>query len=492
MVYMAFRVPFTRAWPTYTALTPLLRLALPFGLSLAVLQVLLNLDLWSLKSLWTGGGEVFRKVCTENRLNLISDTTDFRSEISSGLWGGMEYNKKLFEYYQTAAFALFNVCAILLVLNVALLVVFEIRDLYVSAKEVPFGNPLQKYGLSSVRRVYPDLDEESLKVLLNETWYRPFAYEPFTVFKEHHYRGRYVNVDVNGYRLTKNQGPWPPSPSKFNIFLFGGSTTFGYGLPDRQTIASYLQDILPSKRNRDVRIYNFGRGMYFSVQERVLLEKLLSAGFVPRLAIFIDGLNDFYLYDGQPKYTSALEKYIESGTARCELPIQLPMMRLAGFLRYQINKTFVRRLSDAAVSEDDLEKEILDFDERIYNNRSRISNVVNRYLENRKIIEAVTQAYGVQSVFVWQPVPTYKYDLRYHPFARRFGRHCYSRYGYQYMAELIKEKPLGRNFLWCADLQENAKEPLYVDELHYTAKMCEMFATAIANRCRSTYNGYPF
>src|SRR5712692_403554 len=106
------------------------------------------------------------------------------------------------------------------------------------------------------------------------------------------YAGRYVNVTESGFRLTKNQGPWLPDRTKYlTIFLFGGSTAFGYGLPDGETVASYLQEFFSSCcPSRPARIYNFARGGYFSSQERVLLEKLIVAGFIPDMAVFIDGL----------------------------------------------------------------------------------------------------------------------------------------------------------------------------------------------------------
>ena len=70
---------------------------------------------------------------------------------------------------------------------------------------------------------------------------------------------KYINVDENGFRMTKNQGPWLPSPKYFNVFLFGGSTTFGYGIPDHQTIASYLQEFLSIvPLGKEARVYNFG------------------------------------------------------------------------------------------------------------------------------------------------------------------------------------------------------------------------------------------
>ena len=44
---------------------------------------------------------------------------------------------------------------------------------------------------------------------------------------------------------------------------------------------------------REPRVYNFGRGSYYSSQERILFEQLAVAGHVPDLAVFIDGGSDF-------------------------------------------------------------------------------------------------------------------------------------------------------------------------------------------------------
>jgi hypothetical protein len=76
--------------------------------------------------------------------------------------------------------------------------------------------------------------------------------------------------------------------------------------------------------------------------------------------------------------------------------------------------------------------------------------------------------------------PTYKYDLRLHPFAADgFGELGRIRYGYPLMAQKVKEGAAGANFLWCADLQEGAKEGLYVDWVHYSAKFCRDVAAAV-------------
>ncbi len=118
-------------------------------------------------------------------------------------------------------------------------------------------------------------------------------YEWPTQFKEAPFHGRYVNVDPSGFRASTPQGPWPPDPANFNIFLFGGSTTFGYGLSDDETLSSAIQHLLSRTSARPVFAYNFGRGSYFSTQELMLYYRLLASGSVPQVVVFVDGLNDF-------------------------------------------------------------------------------------------------------------------------------------------------------------------------------------------------------
>jgi O-antigen/teichoic acid export membrane protein len=54
LVYLVSKSPPTVSWPVWTLMRPMVQLALPMGLFLVVSQVLVNLDLWSLQSLWTG------------------------------------------------------------------------------------------------------------------------------------------------------------------------------------------------------------------------------------------------------------------------------------------------------------------------------------------------------------------------------------------------------------------------------------------------------
>ena len=364
----------------------------------------------------------------------------------------------LVKAYKLAAHLLFGLLLVFVLVNG----VFYFFTRFQGTKNEAVDMNAIKRALTNpfLNQLYPDLNRDELMVLLKETWGRPYAYEAFTQFKERKFRGKYVNVDRAGFRVSKNQGVWPPAPNNYNVFLFGGSTTFGYGVPDHQTIASYLQEKLREKSTKDVCVYNFGRGFYFPFQEKLLFEKLLISGHIPDMAIFIDGINNptnnisrgtfFTPRFGRtlgkpPHFLSKLQDKTRS------VFNALPVIKFILFSRFGKESEAVGK------------------------------GVFNPYLLNKQFIEAVSAVYKVTPVFVWQPTHSYHYDLNYYFMPEnRASSHNPKRHEYEIMAELIKKEKFGDNFLWCADIQENIQEPLYVDICHYSPKMSKMFAETIA------------
>jgi hypothetical protein len=335
-------------------------------------------------------------------------------------------------------------------------------------------DPVSKvYGWEEMRKIYPDLDGDQMMRLLAETWSRPFVYESYTHFREVPFKGAFINVDTNGFRRSRNQGPWPPDPHRYNVFLFGGSTAFGYGVPDHQTIASFLQGALAQSLQTDVRVYNFARGSYHCAQERILFEQLLLAGFVPRLALWIDGLNEFYFADGLPQFSDVFDQVLNGEWVqrhRFDLLRRLPLLALIEDCR---RATPDVRASRAGLEADHTAEEI----------RGLADAVCQRYLKNKQLTQRIAAAAGVEACFVWQPVPTYRYDLKHHLFqGPNLRHHWLSRHGYARMAEILKSQTADTNLLWCADLQEGLSEALYLDSIHYTARMSELLARQIADQ----------
>ena len=391
-------------------------------------------------------------------------------------------------YSGVALFAA-NLLVVLLLVNVVLYVVLPHAPAAGgAARHVEPGTAAYDEAVRSMVRqpsvrdkapFFPRLTPEDLAALALETWVlRGYRYEPWTQFREGPYRGRFVNVDERGVRSGPAGAPWPPDGRVVNVFVFGGSTIFGYGLPDDQTVPHHLERYLARRTaGHTVRVYNFAAGYFFSTQERILFERLVGSGARPALAVFIDGLNDFYNASGEPEFTprlealwSGLERSPDRGLA--DVVRELPMARAAGLLRDRLRPARdggtapVRRLPPAPPPPEPADVVV--------------ERVIVRFQENRRMIEAVAAAYGIPIVIAWQPVPTYGYDLRHHAFAPRdFGPHERSRLGYPKVAALYRSGAFGPHVVWCADIQERLHEALYIDSVHYTPRMARRVARCV-------------
>ena len=375
---------------------------------------------------------------------------------------------KFFNIYTKTSIIILNTFIALFVINI--ISFFVLKSLEKKRFEDGGNEITIKYGQRDFDKVYPNYTIQDINALLNESWERPFLYEPFVQFTERPIRGRYVNVSTAGFRYSKAQGPWPPEPANCNVFIFGGSTCFGYGVPDNETIASHLQVFLQKNLGQKIKVYNFGRGHYFSTQEIFLYQKLLLNNNIPNLSIFIDGLNDFAYTTDSPVFTDKFAAAANTASPPAAMIPKLPLVKLFNHIIKGYNKP--GNGWDPA--------ELHKYEqEAIYNDPEQIDGVINRYIRNKKFIEKLSEANKTKSVFVWQPVPMYHYPLEHHLFFNPSIIRHYARYGYPQMAATLDKKNLGNNFLWCADMHTTLKEPLYVDSCHYSAKMSKLFAHRI-------------
>jgi len=362
--------------------------------------------------------------------------------------------------WSSAALVVFNVLVILLILNgISWL---WLRRFDEPQRELPSGAVERRSG-APLKPVFPELTEAEITQLVDETWSRTHAYEPLTGHTERPFRGRFVNVDEHGYRWGRRQAVWPPPPA--SVFVFGGSTTFGMGVPDASTIPAQLEEMLQEALGREVHVYNFGRGYYYSSQERALFGALLESNIVPAIAVFIDGLNEFIL--AEPSYSQRLRLLVDEPQRPRSAVTRMPLVSvLQGFL----TDWRIRDLPD-----DTVQRPAADLS---------TDRVLERYLLSKRMIKGMASQFGVQVLFVWQPVPTYRYDLRNHLYATRSNWLQNSgprtRDGYAAFAARLAGEAPDTTFLWLADLQEGLAEPLYVDQVHYTVAMSRRIAAEIA------------
>ena len=362
-------------------------------------------------------------------------------------------------WYVRAAVILLDGVLLFLLLNLIL------YPIMLAQRPRAVWTPIDRWGSATVLKAYPGWRKEDVETLMTETYRlgHEFEFEPFTGFREKAFRGKYVNIDSAGFRVSKDQAPWPPAANAINVFLFGGSTTFGYGLPDDQTIASYLAECgLADDFRRRLAVYNFGRGSYFSTQEMILFHQLVNAGFVPQVAVFIDGINEFDHADGEPRFADGFRRFMDGETRSSSLE-DVPVVSAMHWLADRLKKAQSQRTTSHA-------------------DPAALEGVVHRWLANKRTIQFIAGGYGVRAIFVWQPVPMYKYDLQYDLFykpGKASGSIVWARQGYALMENLRAQGKLGPNVLWLADTQQDRHENLYVDNFHYNANFSKEIATQI-------------
>lgn len=307
------------------------------------------------------------------------------------------------------------------------------------------------FGVESMRKVYPDFNDEEREILLVERSSLYVEYEAFTGYREKEFHGKYVNISPYGFRY-KDNFIWPPPSNKTIVFTFGGSTLFGYGLPDNQTIPFFIEEKLKLK-NSDVVVYNFGRAGYFSTQERILFEKLISSGIIPNIAVFFDGLNDFYHLDGLPSFFEDNFNFVNDQNKRV----------------FESSFTASKfKIKDKVTPFEPYDKKNIEGNVV----KEKLMGVIDNYIANVNIINVISKKFKIKTFFFWQPIPIYKNSEDSNLFIKYLDKkHLNSKDGYTLFQDLIIKKKviLPLNFFWLADIQENREGIIYLDTVHYTA-----------------------
>lgn len=374
--------------------------------------------------------------------------------------------KPIADAYKSTALVVFNTLLLLAVLNVAL----GFQRFYRSTLRPPNDPVSGTYG-DKVLAAYPGETREDVLAMLRENWTRDLAFKPYTQFGERATNGRFVNVDGAGFRkVGMEQAPWPPSPERFNVFCLGGSTMFGYGVRDEQTIPARLQAALREKNpgGRAVAVYNFGQGWYQSTQQRIQLEELLVRGFKPDLVVSLDGLNDLHSEQvEEPAFSGQIREYVDGDKTwwghTKRLAADLPVARVFARGASQIGGERLQTPEEA---------------------RGVATGVLDRYALNQRLLRSAGTAMGFRTLFVWQPIPFHRFDAtKNYPFGPIRGRDGLLRSeGYALMAQRFAAEPPAGDVLDLSGMQEGLSIVAYCDAVHYSPAMSELIARRIADR----------
>lgn len=160
--------------------------------------------------------------------------------------------------------------ATVFLVNLALLVVADVRDAlrpdYITLPDGPNMTPEINAALKEMRG--------------DDT----FAYEAFVGWQAWAQSGEYINIAADGIRHTPGQ----PEKADRQVLLFGGSTMWGWGVGDGNTIPAHLQRQLPERK-----VVNLGEISFNGTQElNRLLLYMTKHPDTRGSVIFFDGVNE--------------------------------------------------------------------------------------------------------------------------------------------------------------------------------------------------------
>jgi len=222
------------------------------------------------------------------------------------------------------------------------------------------------------------------------------------------FHGRYMNVDENGIRRTW-QSPDSAAAGALNIFMLGGSTTWGNGSRDDHTVPSELSRLL-HEHGVKAHVTNFGESGYVSMQELITLELQLRKGNIPDLVVFYDGVNDTYSawQQGQAgipqnEHSRVVEFNMSNPKRRAQ--------RAQLLLKEYASQLALRRFADSIVKHIVPKRRGAGAPVAAPNDDALAQDVLNTYAGQMELVRALANTYGFKYVFFWQPNLFEKKDL---------------------------------------------------------------------------------
>ena len=207
------------------------------------------------------------------------------------------------------------------------------------------------------------------------------------------FQGTYVNVDSQGLRRTWNASP-SPAAGHLNIFMFGGSTMWGWGSRDEFTIPSHVSKKLAKELKVAPSVVNYGEAGYVMTQEVLALILELRRGNIPDVAVFYDGVNDAWSsfqnsaagipqneFNRVTEFNSRHRLNVRGGLLE-KLGMYRVARSVAGALGQSGSGRAVRtRATDPAL----------------------VDATVDVYFANVRLVNALAREFGFRAVFFWQP-----------------------------------------------------------------------------------------
>jgi hypothetical protein len=236
-------------------------------------------------------------------------------------------------------------------------------------------------------------------------WYefrlsRKQRYYPYLGWRRAPFKGKTINVDQNGIRVTPGADCRDGS---FKVFAFGESSMWGTGSPDWGTIPANLQKGLAKMRQEPVCVVNFAESAYVSTQDVIMLLMQLQSGNRPDWVLFYN-MGDIYAayQSGRAGVIQNLDQIaakFETAGNQATLIDRLRSTSSYSLIARLVGKVTVRNSEQKEAAPD----ELMTYETMGIGTKQLSDSIVQTYLENYRIVNALSEKYGFKFLFLLPP-----------------------------------------------------------------------------------------
>ncbi len=254
--------------------------------------------------------------------------------------------------------------------------------------------------------------EEQTQVFSEVMNFKHYHYKAFVEWKNTELKGKYLNIDANGRRVTGYEAKSPQMPT---VRYFGGSTMWGYGVADLSTIPVLIGGKVT------LNAVNYAEQAYNSRQSLNVLIENIGAVRPGDLIIFYDGVNDSHnclrenstnghVREGYIKDALLKARMLEEGSAE---DISVGRLLWALYQKTNTSRLILKAKRKVLSSEVVAEDPTPGVEHFVCNDEAKAEEVANFLITSWKTAEAIAKQAGAQFACVLQPNP-YTLSLKPH------------------------------------------------------------------------------
>lgn len=307
------------------------------------------------------------------------------------------------------------------------------------------------------------------------------VYAPYIGWKLKDTETKHISM-VGGIRKTEHN-PSPLPTSAISVYLFGGSTTWGFLAKNEETIPSFLS--LELNKRGIWNIVNYGELGYTSSQSLLKLKSVLLQGNIPDVVVFYDGCNDLRVSTpygksirdaitrGINEKVGNLDDLVRNNPPQNQSIFSGEALKLIIHLMTEYIKIIHYSMQLGRIARTLVAPENYPVHDDVNTAQSLTTaaeTMVKEYFLNAHIIESLSRLYGFRYVLVMQPLLT---DKMYLNQEERILKDYFDSLGYETVWEEAKEAIRQSNLKNYYDLSgtfKRSETTIFLDRCHITAE----------------------